>query len=130
MEGWEDETPPVNSLRTKLSKIIPEKGKQFQFDYEYDFGDGWEHEIHFEGCLRAEKRTRYPVCLEGQRACPPEDIGGSYGYQEYLEAMADPKHEQHEECMEWRGPFDPEKFDAQVVTKRMKRGLPNWREGE
>ena len=130
MEGCEDETPPVNSLQTKISKIIPKNGKPFQFDYEYDFGDGWEHEILFEGCLKAEKGTRYPLCLEGQRACPPEDVGGSYGYQEYLEAMADPKHEQHEECMEWRGPFDPEKFDAKAVTKRMQRGLPNWREGE
>ena len=94
-EGWEDETPPVNSLRTKLSEIIPEDGKRFAFSYEYDFGDGWEHEVLFEGCLRAEKGARYPLCLEGERACPPEDVGGTYGYQEYLEAMADPKHKEH-----------------------------------
>ena len=84
----------------------------------------------FEGCLRAEKGSRYPLCLEGQRACPPEDIGGPYGYQDYLEAMADPKHEQHNELMERSGPFDSEKFDAQAVTKRMRRGLLNWREME
>ena len=129
-EGWEDEEPPVNSLRTKVSTIIPEDGKRFQFDYEYDFGDGWEHEILFEGCLQAEKGTRYPLCLEGQRACPPEDVGGSYGYQEYLEALANPKHERHKEFMEWSGRFNPEKFDAKVVTKRMQQGLPNWREME
>ncbi len=129
-EGWEDEEPPVNSLRTKVSKIIPKDGKRFQFEYEYDFGDGWEHEIVFEGCLRADKGGRYPLCVEGERAGPPEDVGGPFGYQEYLEAMADPKHEEHADFMAWRGPFDPENFDAGAVTKRMRRGLPNWREME
>lgn len=129
-EGWQDETPPVNSLRTRISQIVPEDGSRFQFDYEYDFGDGWEHEVLFEGCLPAEKGTRYPVCVEGERACPPEDVGGTYGYQEYLEAMADPEHEEHESFMEWRGPFDPEAFSAEEATKDMRRGLPNWREME
>ena len=129
-EGWEDETPPVDSLRTKLSKIVPKNGKRFQFDYEYDFGDGWEHEILFEGFMPAEKGTRYPLCLEGQRACPPEDVGGTYGYQECLEAMANPKHKRHKEFMEWSGPFDPEKFDTEVATKEMRKGLPDWRNEE
>lgn len=129
-EGWEDETLPVNSLRTRISKIVPEDGKRLRFAYEYDFGDGWEHEVLFEGCLRAEKGVRYPVCVEGERACPPEDVGGTYGYQEYLEAMADPEHEEHESWMEWRGPFDPEAFDAKAATREMRRGLPNWREME
>lgn len=127
-EGWEDETPPVNSLRIKISTILPADGKRFRFDYEYDFGDGWEHEILFEGCLRAEQQTRYPLCVEGERACPPEDVGGIYGYQEFLEALADPKHEEHESFMKWCGPFDAEKFDAKSVTRRMQKGLPNWRE--
>jgi hypothetical protein len=127
---FEDETPVVNSLRTRLSKIVPADGKGFTFDYEYDFGDGWEHEVLFEGCLQAEKGIRYPLCVEGERACPPEDSGGPYGYPEYLEAMADPKHEEHESFMEWRGPFDPEAFDTQAATKRMRKGLPNWREME
>lgn len=129
-EGWQDETLPVNSLQTKISKIVPRNGKPFHFEYEYDFGDGWEHEVVFEGCLRAETGTRYPLCLEGDRACPPEDVGGVGGYEEYLEALADPKHKRHEEFMEWRAAFDPEAFDAQATTKRMRRGLPNWRNME
>ena len=129
-EGWEDEEPPVNSRRLKISTIVPADGKRFSFDYEYDFGDGWEHEIVFEGCLQAEKGVRYPLCVEGERACPPEDVGGMHGYQEYLEVLADPKHERHEEFMEWRGPYDPEEFDAQAATKEMRKGLPNWREME
>ena len=129
-EGFEDDPEVINSLDTRLRAIVPEDGSRFAFTYEYDFGDGWEHEVLFEGCLRAEKGSRYPLCLEGERACPPEDMGGTYGYQEYLKAMADPKHEQHEEFMEWRGPFDPEEFDAGAATKMMRRGLPNWRNEE
>jgi hypothetical protein len=129
-DGWQDETPPVNSLHTKLGKIIPKDGKRFQFDYEYDFGDDWQHAVLFEGYLPAEKGVRYPLCVEGERACPPEDVGGTYGYEEYLEAIADPNHDQHKEFMEWRGPFDPEKFDAKAATKEMRKGLPDWRNEE
>ena len=116
-----------DSTSTKLSDILPKTGKRFRFEYEYDFGDCWRHEVLFEGCLRAERGKRYPVCVEGARACPPEDVGGTWGYKEYLEAMADPEHERHDEFMGWRGPFDPEAFDPVKATKRMKRGLPDWR---
>jgi len=129
-EGWEDQPVPIDSLTTRISQIVPEDGSRFQFEYEYDFGDCWEHEILFEGCMRAEKGTRYPACIEGERACPPEDVGGTYGYQEYLEAMADPNHEEHDGFMQWRGPFDPEAFSAEKATKAMRRGLPNRREME
>ncbi|MHB0960550.1 MAG: plasmid pRiA4b ORF-3 family protein [Pirellulaceae bacterium] len=129
-EGWEEEDLPVNSLCTKVSKIVPQDGKRFRFDYEYDFGDGWEHEVLFEGCLRAEKGTRYPLCVEGQRACPPEDVGGVDGYQQYLETLSDPENEEWDEMSNWRGPYCPEHFDAEAATKTMRRRLPNWRETE
>lgn len=128
--GWEGETPPVNSLRTKLSKIIPRDGKRFQFEYEYDFGDGWEHEILFEGLLPAEKGVCYPLCVEGERACPPEDVGGIDEYQEFVKAMANPRHKRHKEFLEWSGPFDPQKFDAQAATQEMRKGVPDWRNAE
>ena len=126
-EGMEGETQPANSLRTKLSKIIPSDGKRFSFDYEYDFGDGWEHEILFEGFVPVEKGARYPLCLEGERACPPDDVGGTCGYQDYVKAMANPRHKRHKEFLEWNGPFDPEKFDAQAATKAMRKGVFDWR---
>ena len=129
-EGWQDETPPVDSRRLKVSKIVPHDGKRLSFQYEYDFGDGWEHEVLFEGFLPARKSVKYPLCVEGERACPPEDVGGTGGYDEYLEALADPKHEEHDSYMEWRGPFDPDAFDAKAATKEMRKGLPNWREME
>jgi len=133
-EGFEEAIPVIDSLRTKISEIVSKSGKRFQFKYEYDFGDGWEHEILFEGRLAAEKGVRYPICVEGERACPPEDVGGTYGYREFLKAVANPRHEQHEELTEWykeiaqgQGPFDPEEFDAGAATRAMRRGLPDWR---
>ncbi len=116
-----------DSTSTKISDILPRTGKRFRFEYEYDFGDSWRHDVLFEGCIRAEPGGRYPRCVEGARACPPEDVGGIWGYEEFLEAMTDPHHERHEEYMGWSGPFDPEAFDVSKATKQMRRGLPDWR---
>jgi hypothetical protein len=120
--GYEDSTS------TKLSALLPKSGQRFGFEYEYDFGDGWRHEVLFEGCLRAERGKRYPVCVAGERACPPEDVGGVWGYREFLEAMANPSQERHREFVEWiGGRFDPEAFDPAAATGGMRRGLPDWR---
>jgi hypothetical protein len=120
----------VDSKTTKISDIVPKDGKRIHFLYLYDFGDNWRHEVIFEGCLRAESGQRYPLCLEGQRACPPEDVGGIWGYADFLEALADPSHEEHEEFKQWAGNFDPEEFDTEKMTKMMKRGLPDWRQSD
>jgi Plasmid pRiA4b ORF-3-like protein len=117
-----------NSLTTNLSAIVPRSGERFRFEYEYDFGDCWLHDVLFEGCLRAEPGLRYPLCLEGERNCPPEDVGGIQGYQEFLEVIADPNDEEHEQYLGWiGGSFRPEAFDPESATRRMRRGLPNWR---
>ena len=66
--------------------------------------------------------VRYPTCLAGARACPPEDIGGMAGYETLLEAIHDPNHPQHEECLEWVGDsFDPEAFDLDEVNRKLRR---------
>ncbi len=123
-----EELKYADSTTTKLSDILPRSGERFQFEYEYDFGDSWQHEILFEGRLQAEPKQKYPLCLEGQRACPPEDVGGVWGYADFLEAITDPENEQHDELLEWvGGKFDPEAFKTVDATRRMKRGLPNWR---
>ncbi len=116
-----------DSTVTIVSGILPKTGKRFAFKYEYDFGDCWEHEVLYEGSPPLEKGKKYPLCLEGERACPPEDVGGVWGYAEYLEALADPKHERHDDFMEWSGPFDPDDFDPKKATRKMKKGLPDWR---
>ncbi len=96
--------------------------------YEYDFGDSWEHEVLFEGILLAESKVKYPLCLDGARACPPEDCGGVWGYADFVAAIQNPDNEQHEEMLEWvGGRFDPERFDPAKATKQMRRGIFDWR---
>ncbi len=126
-DGFED-FECEDSTTTMLSEILPKTGKRFAFKYEYDFGDGWEHEVLYEGSLPLEKGKKYPLCLEGERACPPEDVGGVWGYADFLEAIADPKHEQHDDFVEWAGEFDPAEFDPMKATRDMKKGLPDWRQ--
>ena len=117
-----------DSTKTRLSDLIPNGCKPFSFEYEYDFGDSWNHKIAFEGCPTPEKGVKYPICLEGERACPPEDVGGVGGYYEFLEAIADLSHEEHESFLRWSGgKFDAEAFDPKKATKRMAKGLPDWR---
>lgn len=98
-------------------------------DYFYDFGDYWEHKIKLEKILPKEKNIDYPVCIKGKRACPPEDVGGIGGYEDFLEIIKNPDHEEYEEMLEWAGgEFDPEQFDCEEVSfndpgKRLKMAL-------
>lgn len=102
----------------KVSKyFVAEKNKAI---YLYDFGDGWAHEIVLEKILPSEAGVKYPRCIAGKRACPPEDCGGVYGYEELLKIIADPEHEEYKEKMEWleeigRDDFDPDEFDPTSV---------------
>lgn len=85
--------------------------------YEYDFGDSWMHDVVLEAVQPREPGATYPRCLDGARACPPENVGGTGGYEEFLEAIRDPQHEEHDRDLTWiGGSFDPEAFDpAQVL---------------
>jgi hypothetical protein len=92
-----------------------------KFAYEYDFGDGWMHSIELVNC-RPQNGKHQPRCLEGKNACPPEDCGGVYGYYEMLQALKNPKHEMHDEYLEWLGDdFDPTAFDLEGVNKTLAR---------
>ncbi len=98
------------------------------FCYDYDFGDDWQHRIEVEHVLSSPAATLTPVCVEGVRACPPEDCGGPDGYTELLEALKDPGHPRHEELREWLGrvsgwtaTFDPERFDLEATNERLRR---------
>ncbi len=85
--------------------------------YVYDFGDSWNHKITLEEILPKEEKTKYPVCVAGVRACPPEDCGGIWGYYDLLEITNNPKHKEYKDMMEWLGgeKFDPEEFDAAEI---------------
>ena len=100
----------------RLEDLIKQKGRTFR--YLYDFGDSWEHELVLEDrrYFKPEVRTEL-TCLAGERACPPEDVGGVPGYFEFCNALQDPNHEEHESCMEWsNGDFDSARFDPESVN--------------
>ena len=96
--------------------------KKASFVYEYDFGDGWQHDIVVEKIVPAGPEKSRAVCLAGENACPPEDCGGIWGYYELLEAVNNPKHEAHQQMLDWLGePFDPSRFDLQAVNAALRR---------
>jgi len=105
--------------RLKLSQVVA-RGFQ-KLSYTYDFGDNWDHTVQVEKVLDPEPGVRYPRCLAGKRACPPEDCGGPWGYGDFLEAIQDPRNERHEELLEWvGGEFDPEAFDIEAVNEELR----------
>lgn len=109
--------------RYRLADLIKQKGRTFH--YLYDFGDGWEHELVLEESryFNPELRTEL-ACLDGQRACPPEDVGGVPGYFEFLNALKDLNHEEHESYTEWSGGnFDSERFDPELVDWELMKYL-------
>ena len=93
--------------------------------YEYDFGDSWEHLIQLEKILPPrDDGKRRAECAGGKRAAPPDDVGGVWGYADFVEAIQDPDHERHEELLEWiGGEFDPEAFDSAEVNRWLKKAL-------
>lgn len=122
----DDETGDLgtkNETRYRLNQLgLREKDK---FSYEYDFGDSWEHNILVEKILPADPSFRYPVCVTGKRACPPEDVGGIWGYEEFLEAISNPNHEEHDEMLAWvGGEFDPEEFDLDAINQSLQHIKP------
>ncbi len=109
-----------NERSVKLSRIAPHE--KDRLTYEYDFGDSWEHQIIVEKILPPEPGVRYPRCIAGKRACPPEDCGGIWGYDSFVEAVLDPDHPEHDEMLQWVGrPFDPEAFDMDKVNEALKQ---------
>jgi hypothetical protein len=120
---WEDDLgvdPEVgNEGKVRLSQLVAQGVKKF--GYTYDMGDNWEHTIQVEKVLDAEPGVRYPRCVAGKRACPPEDCGGPWGYADFVEAIQEPDHERHEELLEWvGGDFDPEAFDIEAVNEELR----------
>jgi hypothetical protein len=106
--------------KVKLYQVVPRE--KYKFSYEYDFGDSWDHTVLVEKILPVEKEKRYPNCCKGKRACPPEDVGGVWGYTDFLETIKDVNHPDHEDMLEWvGGTFDPEEFDIKHINERLKQ---------
>ncbi len=108
--------------RVELATLLSDVDSTFE--YIHDFGDGWRHEALLEAILPVVPRKRYPVCLGGARSAPPEDVGGIRGYERYLEALSNPKHEAHAAMLAWRGRFDPEYFPITSVNRQLREAFP------
>jgi hypothetical protein len=110
-----DDGETLDERRYKLSQIM-DREKDWII-YEYDFGDGWEHKVTLEKILPFDPKAMLPQCIKGKGACPPEDVGGIGGYYEFLEAMADPSHPEHQDYKEWvGGEFDPQACDIEKIN--------------
>jgi hypothetical protein len=106
----------------RLDQLVEDPGDRIR--YTYDFGDDWEHEIVLEQVLAGDPGRVYPVCVAGKSACPPEDCGGSWGYEDLRLALADPTHDRHEELREWldldaAADSDPAAFDIDAVNESL-----------
>ena len=113
----ENEPEVLNANGARLRSALPAVGAEFE--YVYDFGDYWQHDLVLEAILPPSPDTSYPRCVAGERSGPPEDVGGAGGYEDYLQAMADPSHERHEDMISWRGPFNPDAFSIEKVNKQL-----------
>ena len=108
--------------RVSIAAVVSELGARGEFEYRYDMGDGWEHRIVIESLpTSAASEWALPFCVAGENACPPEDVGGPHGYTLFLEILADPQHEQHQDMVRWiGGVFDPKGFDLNRINRDWK----------
>ena len=110
--GWGEPDPdwgdgPLDARKTRLVDVLEDVGTK-TLRYLYDFGDGWEHTIKVERIIPAVPGVAYPCLIDATGRCPPEDVGGPWGYADFLEAIRDPNHERHAELREWiADDFDP-----------------------
>lgn len=118
---WDQEPDLLEDKRFRLGDVLGTRVQDFL--YTYDFGDSWTHSVEVEQVMVAKEGVNtWPMCLAGANACPPEDVGGTYGYMEFLQAMRDPTHEQHDQMWRWwGGPFDPNGFDLNAANLAIRR---------
>ncbi len=129
--GWGMPDPdfgdgPLDARKTRLLDVIEDTGAK-TLKYLYDFGDGWEHTVKVERIANAIPDLLYPFLIDATGHCPPEDVGGPWSYAEFLEAIANPKHESHAEMVRWVGvPFDPAVIDFEEHAKAIEDLAKAW----
>jgi hypothetical protein len=118
-DGFEHDIEVINESRVPVEEVLTADGDSIV--YVYDFGDDWRHAVVLEKVVASDTMTK-PVCLAGERRCPPEDVGGPHGYQEVLEVIFQPGHEEFEHYRGWAGnPVHAEEFDVATVNKTLSR---------
>lgn len=115
--GFSDNS--LDEYGVRIDQLLSEIGDSLL--YCYDFGDNWRHIVLLEGILLPEQDAGYPRCIAGARNGPPEDCGGTHGYEEYVAALTENEHPRHEELLEWRGPFDPGAFSIRRINAALRR---------
>jgi hypothetical protein len=129
--GWGEPDPdggdgPLDARKARLLDVLEDVGTK-TLRYLYDFGDGWEHTIKIERIADAVPGVAYPRLVEAAGHCPPEDVGGPWGYADLLQAIDDPKHERHAELKDWIGDdFDPKTVDADRLTEELAALAKQW----
>jgi hypothetical protein len=118
MEGFgSDEV--TDSKTVSIKDIIQKINESFR--YTYDFGDSWEHILHIGKSVPSDPNIKYPICMGGEMACPPEDCGGIHSYYNYLKILKDKKHKEYKELKIWMGRnFDANKFDKEAVNRKLR----------
>ena len=120
--GWGSPDPdfgdgPLDASKARLIDVLEDVGTK-SHKYLYDFGDGWEHSVRIERITDAVPGIVYPRLIDAAGRCPPEDVGGPWGYREFLDAIADPNHQEHAERLQWIGRnFDPNDVDAEALAQ-------------
>jgi hypothetical protein len=123
-KDWGD--GPSDAAKASLIDVIEDTGAK-RLTYLYDFGDGWEHTVSIEKIVAPEPGTTYPRLREASGRCPPEDVGGPAGYEEFLAAIRDPSHERHAEFTEWYdADFDPNVVDVDVIDRDLASLEKRW----
>lgn len=129
--GWGFPDPdwpdgPLDARKAALLDVLEDTGAK-TLRYLYDFGDGWEHVIKIERIDAPEPDVLYPRLLAAKGRCPPEDIGGPWGFAEFLEAIADPEHDRYEELTEWYPEdFDPTLVETHWIEKELTKLAKRW----
>lgn len=120
--GELEELDMLDEKNRTLESVL---GELREFVYEYDFGDSWRHRIEAKLIANPNPDWFYPLCIGGARAAPPDDVGGPPGYAEFLSAIGNPKHEEHQSMLAWiGGAFDPEGFDLNAINRTLRFGDP------
>ena len=129
--GWGRPDPdfgdgPLDASQGRLIDVLEDVGVR-SLKYIYDFGDCWEHSIRIERVTDAEAEVIYPRLVEAIGHCPPEDVGGPWGYRQFLDAIADPDPEDRADRLKWvGGPFDPTDTGVERLTQAVERLAKKW----
>ena len=129
--GWGRPDPdfgdgPLDASKARLIDVLEDVGTR-SLKYLYDFGDGWEHSVRVERITDAVPGIAYPRLVEAIGRCPPEDVGGPWGYREFLDAVADPKHQEHAERLQWiGGHFDPINANSEALAEAVHSLAKKW----